>query len=92
MRVGLLRSLVSLTRSLGDIDPETVNVLVEPEPQNLIELILDPRVAPVQVRLVWQEEMEVVLTGLVVKGPGGPTEVTDPVVWGPPSAPGSAQM
>ena len=71
-----------LDQSLGDIDPETVNVLVEPEPQNLIELILDPRVAPVQVRLVWQEEMEVVLTGLVVKGPGGPTEVTDPVVWG----------
>jgi len=63
------------------VHPETVDATVEPEPQGVVHRGDDFGIAPVQVWLLRQEQVEVVLAGRVVERPGALVqEGADPVV------------
>ncbi len=70
-----------LHQRLGNVDSEAIHSTVEPEFEDGIELGSDTFVLPVQIRLLRQEEMEVVLAGGVIERPSGPSEEAHPVVW-----------
>src|SRR5690606_27781803 len=62
-----------------DVDAEAVHTAVEPEPQDVLELALHLRVAPVEVRLLARVEVQVPLA-VVHPRPGGAAERGRPVV------------
>jgi hypothetical protein len=65
-----------------DIEAKTIDTSLQPEAEGVEHRLLDLGVAPVQVRLLREESMEIVLAGFLVKRPGGPAEDGKPVVWG----------
>lgn len=69
---------------MGDIDTETVDAAVQPEPQYPVEGVVDSRVIPVQVGLGGVEKVQVPLSVRVpgMLRPGGPAEIGPPVVRG----------
>src|SRR5215475_2274004 len=67
---------------MGHVDAESVDSAVQPEAQNRAELFADLVVAPVQVRLLGCEQVQVpVAVGYA--GPGRAAEHRAPVVGGP---------
>ncbi len=61
-----------------DVDPEAVDAAVEPEPHDPVEFSRHFRVLPVQVRLLWSEQVQIPLAGPPVSlddaVPGRPAE------------------
>ena len=79
--VGQVAVVGSLGQGLDHVHAEPVDAAVEPEPQRVVHGGHHLRVAPVQVGLLGQEQVQVVLAGRLVERPGGgPGEVADPVV------------
>ena len=76
-----------LVEAVGDVDAETSHAPVEPEPDDLAELLVYPGVPPVQVGHGGQEVVQVVLAAGVVQGPGGPPGRVPPVVRRGPRLP-----
>ena len=75
-----------LDHAVRDIHPEAIDTAVEPETQDAEELLMNPRVLPVEVGLRDIEDVEVPLAGCAI-GIGGalphrPTEDGFPVVGG----------
>ncbi|BFO20536.1 hypothetical protein SHKM778_69240 [Streptomyces sp. KM77-8] len=79
--VGQLRVLVEAG---GDVDAEAVDAPVQPEAEDAVELGGDLGLAPVPVRLLGREHMQIPLAGPAVRlgdtGPGGSAEHGVPVV------------
>ncbi|EXF43037.1 hypothetical protein BAY1663_04539 [Pseudomonas sp. BAY1663] len=70
-----------LAGAVDDVDAKTVDAALEPEAQHAMHRLDDLRVAPVQVRLLRQEQVQVVLLGVLVPGPGAAgVELRAPVV------------
>src|SRR6185437_6896089 len=73
-----------LDQDRGRVDPDAVHAAVEPESQHAEELVAYFGVVPVEVGLLWGEQVQVPLAGAAVglgdPGPGRPAEVRDPVV------------
>jgi hypothetical protein len=63
-----------------DVHAETVDASVQPEPHGIEHRLLDIGVAPVQVRLLFQESVVVVLARVLVVLPGSATKLAEPVV------------
>ncbi len=63
-----------------DVDPESIHVSLEPEAHHVEHRPPHLRVAPVQIRLLPVEQVQVVLSRLHVPFPGGTAEVALPVV------------
>ena len=70
---------------MGHVDPEAARAAVQPEPQDVLELVAHGRVVPVEVGLAGVKEVQVVLAGASVglgdARPGRAAEVRLPVVW-----------
>ena len=64
-----VRQPVLLDEPVGDVDPEAVGAAVEPEPQDVQELLADLRVAPVEVRLLGVEQVQVPLARRIRPAP-----------------------
>ena len=71
-----------LVQAVGHVDPEPGHPALEPELQDVAELLVDRGLPPVQVRLARQEVVQVVLAA-VVPLPGGPAGEVEPVVRRP---------
>ncbi len=82
-RRGIVAELGVLVQPVRDVDPEARHAPVEPEPQDLGELLVHHRVPPVQVGLAGQEVVQVVLAARLVQRPGGVTIGRQPVVRRP---------
>ncbi|OIQ73842.1 hypothetical protein GALL_445190 [mine drainage metagenome] len=71
--------------AVGDINPETVYSPVQPEAQNAFEVISNLKVSPIEVWLLWREQVQVPLAQLAVgfsdSLPSRTTEESFPVVW-----------
>src|SRR5690606_24128251 len=65
--------------AVRDVDPEAVDAQVQPEPQDVEELLAYLRVLPVEVGLFGREQVEVPLP-VGEPGPGGAAEDRLPVV------------
>jgi hypothetical protein len=65
---------------VGHVDAEAVHPPVEPEPQDLVEVVGDLRVPPVEVGLLGGEQVEIPLPAVLVEGPRRTTEDGGPVV------------
>ena len=63
-----------------DVDPEAGHPPIEPESIDLVEGIRNLRIPPVEIRLLGEEVVQVILAGVLVAGPGRPTEGADPVI------------
>ena len=68
---------------VSHVDAKAVDVAVEPESDDVIEIVGDGRLPPIQVRLLGGEEVEVPLPAGVVSGPRRPPEHRQPVVRRP---------
>jgi len=55
-----------LGQQRGGVDPDAVDAAIEPEPQDVLELLADLRVGPVEVRLLGREQVQVPLPGRAV--------------------------
>ena len=81
LHVGQARRLGHAVR---DVDAEPVDAAFQPEPQRLLEVVVDLAVLPVEVGLLGVEQVQVVLAGIAVgfgdAGPGGAAEDRHPVV------------
>ena len=84
---GVIPQRAILDERMRDVDPETRDPPVEPEPHDVVEGIVDLRVPPIQVRLLRQEVVEVELARGVVPGPGRAAERRSPVVGRRPVGP-----
>src|SRR6266508_415201 len=77
---------VALVQPVRDVDPQAVHAAVEPEPEHLLEVRRDVRVAPVEVGLLGRERVQVPLAGGAVRfhdpPPGRPVEVLEAAVVG----------
>ena len=75
-----------LDQAVGDVDAEAVGAPVEPEPQDVQELLTDVRVVPVEVGLLGVEQVQVPLArcavGLGHPLPGRTAEDRQPIVRG----------
>ena len=84
-----------LDQAVGHVDPEAIHAAVEPELQCGLELLPDVRAAPVHVRLLRGEQVQVPLAGRAVgvgrPAPGRAAEGALPVVRGQVSA-GAASL
>ena len=73
-----------LGQQRGGIDPDAVDAAIEPEPQDVLELLPHLRVGPVEVRLLGREQVQVPLPRRAVRGgrpgPRGAAEDRRPVV------------
>ena len=78
--LGLVRKRRVLPDQVDDVGAKAVDAPVEPEAQHVVHRRDDLRVAPVQVGLLGEEQMEVPLRCRLVPGPGGPAERRTPVV------------
>src|SRR5690606_6102653 len=67
LRVRGVGQLGVLEEAGGDVDAEAVDAPVEPEPQGAVELGGDLGVAPVPVRLLGREHVQVPLAGPAVR-------------------------
>src|SRR4051794_6565548 len=63
-----------------DVDAEAVDAALEPEAQDLDEVVAHLRVVPVEVRLLRRKEVQVVVAPLLVERPRGAAPVGRPVV------------
>jgi hypothetical protein len=83
-RRGVVGEPGRLDQAVGDIHPEAVDAAVEPEAEDVEELLAHPRVLPVEVGLGGVEEVQVPLAGGAVgagdPGPGRSAEHGLPVV------------
>src|SRR5690606_35687640 len=59
-----------LAGAVGDVDAETVDAAFQPEAQHAVHGLHDLGVAPVQVGLLGQEQVQIVSAGGLVPGPG----------------------
>src|SRR3569833_1817693 len=57
------------------IDTETVDTAVEPKAQHIAHSLLNFRIAPVQIGLLFQIGVVVILSGIRIEGPGGSAEL-----------------
>ena len=73
-----------LDETMGDVDPETVDVPSQPVPEHVVELGADLLVRPVQIGLLGSEQMQVPLPGRSVRivdaRPCAAAETAPPVV------------
>ena len=80
----MVRQPLGLDQPVGHIHPEAVHATVQPEAQDVLELVPDLRVLPVQIRLGGVEQVQVPVPGGAVRvgrpGPGVPAEGGLPVV------------
>ena len=53
----LVGEVLALEQRGGDVDPIAVGAAVEPEPEDLLELLGHVGIPPVQVGLLWREEV-----------------------------------
>ena len=71
-----IRQAGILDETVGDIDPEAVDATLEPEPEDVEELVAHLAVVPVEVGLLDGEQMEVPLPGVpsasVIRSQAGP--------------------
>ena len=67
LAVGEVRQTRFLDHRVGNIDAETIDSAVEPEPQHPVELLEDVGVLPVPVGLGGVEKVQVPLTGGAVR-------------------------
>src|SRR5258708_21818155 len=74
-----IRQSVLFDESVGDVDAESVDAAIEPERQHALKLLPHVRVVPVEVRLLFGEEVQVPLP-VRYPGPGGSAEGAAPVV------------
>ncbi|MNE76776.1 hypothetical protein D3C80_1730330 [compost metagenome] len=65
------------------IEPESVYTFLEPPLNHVMKLINHSRVIPVQVRLLFGIEMEIIAVGSGIMFPDGTAKVRLPVVWRP---------
>ena len=77
--VGYVGEVGILGKAVRDVDPEPVDAQVQPKPQDVLELVDDLRVGPVQVRLFRREQVQIPLP-VGDPGPGRSAEVRRPVV------------
>ncbi len=79
-----LGQALGLDQRVGDVDAEAGNAAVQPEAQDVVELLADLRVGPVEVGLLDVEQVQVPLAGRAVgladAGPGGAAEDAAPGV------------
>ena len=73
-----VRERLVLLQRVGHVDPEAVDAAVEPEPQDVLELLDDLGVLPVEVRLLRSEQVQVPVT-VRQPGPGRAAEGGVPV-------------
>ena len=69
-----------LPEQVDHIAPEARHPLVQPEAENILDLLQDGGVVVIEVRLPLIEEVEVVLAPLGVELPAVPAEKAGPVV------------
>ena len=83
-----------LAEPVHDVDAKTVDAAIEPEARLVVHGRHDLWVRPVQVGLLGQEEVQVVLPGGVIEGPGRCplAELGQPVVGRTSPGSGSRQM
>ena len=70
LAAGIVGEARILARAVNDIDAKAVDAAVEPEAQHVMHGRDHLRVAPVEVRLLGQKQVQVVLLGVFVPGPG----------------------
>jgi len=76
----VVAKLSVVVEAVRDVDTEPGDAPVEPEPEDLPELLVHPRLPPVQVGLAGQEVVQVVLAAGGIEGPGGRPGRVQPVV------------
>ncbi len=69
-----------LVEAVRHVDAEPGHAAVEPEPEDLVERLVHPRLPPVQVGLAGQEIVQVVLLRRLMPGPGRAAGGVQPVV------------
>lgn len=87
----MVTKLLVLVEAVGHVDPKAVHPPVEPEAQDLVEVLVHLGVAPVEVGLLRREQMEVVLAARLVERPCRPAEHRPPVVRGAAAGSGSSE-
>ena len=75
---GPVGQALGLDHAVGHVHAEPVHSAVQPEAQDVIELAVDLRVLPVQIRLGGVEEVQVPLAVLGPGGAGGVLALADP--------------
>jgi hypothetical protein len=74
------RQLDMLEERVEDVEPEAVDAAIEPAANHVEHRGADVGVAPVEVRLLGQERVQIELAPFRVPSPGRATEIRDPVV------------
>src|SRR5215218_890207 len=83
-RRGIVAKLGILQQAVDGVDPVAVDPPPEPEAQHAVHGLDDLGVAPVEVRLLGVERVQVPPPTLLVEAPGRAAEGARPVVRGPP--------
>ena len=83
-----VRESLDLGNQADNIHPETIDPFVAPPGHQVEDFLPDFVILPVQVRLFAGEQMQIVLSGLLIKLPGGTAETGGPVVGGAAIRPG----
>jgi hypothetical protein len=68
-RQGRIRQTRRLADEIDDIHPEPIDALVQPENHDVVDSSHDVWVFPVEIRLFFAEQVQIVLAGLLVKRP-----------------------
>ena len=78
---GAVREALVFRNHADDVHAEAVDALVAPECHEVVDLVADFWVLPVEIDLFFREEMEVILTSCFVILPRRAREARFPVVW-----------
>ncbi len=78
----VIAELLILEEHLKGVDAEAIDAPLQPEAQDLIHLLTDFGVAPVEIRLFHVIQVQVVLPSGFIELPGQPAKPAHPVIGG----------